>query len=226
MIKLYTPALEDKRISYAVFYLKKLGYDFVNKVENCDYVLMPPKMLKSTQLKNAINYLNDESFAIENAYLTAEGAISIAISNSDFSLSNSKILIAGYGRIGKALHHYLKPFTNNITVCARREEQLTYAQMNGAYTIKLDGLKAKNNFDFIFNTIDFPVFNKDELSAIKNDALIIDLASFPGGIDKHLAELKGVSFIEAQALPGKYSAKNAGMVLAKAVDRIVREGRL
>ena len=61
---------------------------------------------KDILLKNKNNFLDileDDTYTILNARITAEGIIKLAIENTDKSLYDSKILILGYGRIGKNL---------------------------------------------------------------------------------------------------------------------------
>lgn len=225
MKKFIAPDITDKRISYASQELQKMGYRLVNKESNADFALLginPDKSLIPRHIP-VIDYKDDEGFAIANAYLTAEAAVALACSESELSLVNSSVLIVGYGRIGKALHKYLSVFTNNITVCARRPEVRLLAQSNCAKAIDFDELKEKNDFDFVFNTVVHPVINAAELSALKPTVLVIELASFPGGVDTHLAAAKGIKLVIARGLPGKYSPKSAGVIVAKTVDKIVRE---
>ena len=49
------------------------------------------------------DFLDDEDFAVYNAIPTAEGAIQIAMEASERTINGSKILILGFGRIGKIL---------------------------------------------------------------------------------------------------------------------------
>lgn len=219
MKKVFISDLSDKRMIFAENELKKLGYEIVNNYDNSDYVLRPPQ---SKDTLNGIEYMKNESFVLKNAYLTAEAALSIAINESEKSLINSKILIVGYGRIGKALHKYLTPFSPNITVCARKQEQRSLSEMNNAKAIDIDSLSKPNDFDFVFNTVPFPIINEKELKAMKGEPLIIDLASFPGGVDKHLAKSRGLKLIQAWGLPGKYSPRTAGVYVAQAVDEMIR----
>lgn len=225
MKKFIAPDLTDERIYYACLELQKMGYQLVNKEENADFALLGINSDKCYLPQNTpvINYSKDESFAVSNAYLTAEAAVSLAICESDTSLVNSKILIIGYGRIGKALHRYLSAFTSDITVCARKDEVRCFAQNNLANTIEFEELSVENNYDFAFNTVVHPVINSKEISAFKNTALLIELASFPGGIDTHSASAKGIKLVVARGLPGKYSPKTAGEIVAKSVDKIVKE---
>jgi len=87
--------------------------------------------------------------------------------------------------------------------------------MNGH---KLDGLtKEVNNYSICVNTIPHPILNKDILTEIKRDMLILDLASAPGGTDFQFAKEKGLHAIHALGLPGKTASKSAGEVLANTI---------
>ena len=79
-------------------------------------------------------------FKIKNAFLTAEGALSTAIESSAVSLINSRVLITGYGRIGKALAKYLSVFTRNITVFARKEKDRADAICNSFNAIVFEDM--------------------------------------------------------------------------------------
>ncbi|MBE6720686.1 MAG: hypothetical protein E7571_08570 [Ruminococcaceae bacterium] len=233
--KFIAPDMSDKRISFAAEYLEDFGYIKVNNESNADFVLLgvnPPKEFLRYSIpcfagnitaQNIYDYTKAEAFALENAYLTAEGAVAIAVNESDISLINANILIAGYGRIGKALHRYLQPFSNNITVCARKETDRVLSVANGSKAVDFDKLNEYCGYDYIFNTVPHPVFNEAELRSMKKRTLIIDLASFPGGVDVHFAEYLGVKLLTARGLPAKCSPQSAGKVVAKTVDKLVRE---
>lgn len=234
-IRFFTPDLSDKRIEFAAKSLQDMGYINTDSEDKADFVLLGvnpagtllkhdiPCFAGNVSANNIYDYTKNEMFALKNAYLTAEGALSLAIEGSSKSLINSRILITGYGRIAKALHKYLAPFTNDITVCARSIDAQTLAQMNGAKAVNFDSLQDKSEYDFIFSTVPHPVFNETELAAIKKDAVIIDLASFPGGVDVHFAKHFGLNLIVARGLPAKYSPESAGKVVAQTVDTMVRE---
>lgn len=217
MKKIYVSDLTDERMKYSLDRLKQLGYEIVNNQYNADYIVQPPNQV-------GFDYSKSESFVLKNAYLTAEAAVGIAICESEKSLINSNVLIVGYGRIAKALHKYLSVFTSDITVCARNKTQQNSAKLNGANVVDFSMLKANKSFDFVFNTVPFPVINEAEIMTINKDVLMIDLASFPGGIDKHVSKAFGIKLIQAWGLPGKYSPITAGYYLAEAVDEIIKEG--
>lgn len=231
----YCDISKDDRLRYACDYLEKQGYTKVDTFEKCDFSLLginPKEFAKYTSkptfagnvcANNLFDYTKDETFAKENAFLTAEGAISLAIEKSKKTIINSKILIIGFGRIAKALCHLLKPFSKYITICARKEIDRDTAKLYGIDSISFDQID--DSYEFVFNTVPHPVINKVELKKLKDDVLIIDLASFPGGVDMHYADVFNKTLIVARGLPAKYSPKTAGEAVAKSVLRIIeREG--
>ena len=235
MKKFFSPENTDKRLSFAKTELEKEGFISVEKAENADFILLGvnpseeelcfdvPIFAGNISRENVFDYTKDEVFATKNAYLTAEGALALAIQSSPKSLINSPVLITGYGRIGKALHKYLEAFTKDITICLRNENEKAKAESLGAKTINFSELKGCEKYSFIFNTVPHPVFNEKELMSINTDAILMDLASFPGGADNHFAEFFGVNLIIARGLPGKFSPKAAGKITAQTIIKIIRE---
>ncbi len=233
--KFYAPDLTDERINYAIKYLDKMGYIKVESPQNADFVVLgvnpdkkflnydKPIFAGNIRTDNTYDYTKNENFALKNAYLTAEGAIASACELSDKSLINACVLITGYGRIGKVLHRILSMYTNDITVCARNKNSRTLAEYNGAKTVDFNNLVENNSYSFIFNTVAHPVFNDRELSAINEDTLMLDLASFPGGVDKHIANLKKINFVVARGLPAKYSPDTAGKIVAQTINEMLEE---
>ena len=161
--------------------------------------------LESMNIK-VIDLMKDEKLAILNTIATAEGTIKIIIENTKRNIQNSKILILGYGRVGKTLSSKLKALLANITCASNNKEELAWIQLNGYTYLDLEHVKNKiGNFDIIINTIPHEVLKKEELQNVKKDALLIDLASSPGGIDKKETQKQELNLIIALGLPGKTS---------------------
>ena len=78
--------------------------------------MVPDKFSKVLTENNVkvLDLLKDESYIIFNAKITVEGIIKYLIENTEDTIFNSKILVLGYGRIGKILCNVLKSFTENI----------------------------------------------------------------------------------------------------------------
>lgn len=230
------PYMIDERMNFASDYLVSRGYKLVDNTDDADFVLLPipakDYMFKNLEGKvifygagdfRGFDYNKLEAFLLENAYLTSEGAIAVLKENSENSIYNSSILITGYGRIAQALHKALAAMGARVTVCCRSDKDKTSAHFNGADVIDFSELKNKNDFSVIFNTVPHLVFTKAELDMVNENALLIDLASFPGGVDTLYAKSKGINYINGKKLPSKYSKISAGELIGKTVEKIIKE---
>ena len=171
------------------------------------------------------DYYEDECFTIRNAYLTAEGAIQLAMSALKGTIRFSKCAILGYGRIGKALGDILKNLHADVTVFARREDTLVLANENGLKTQNIDSrLNAlSKGFDLIFNTIPERIIYNEELLSIPTQTTLIELASPPGGFDPDIATQCDVQFINGRGLPGKYAPEAAGRITADTIIKYLKK---
>ena len=171
------------------------------------------------------DYLNREELAVYNAVPTAEGAIQLAMEELPITIRGSNCLITGYGRIGRVLAQMLVALGARVTVAARKFSDLAWADSQGCQTIEIRHLgEHMENFDVIFNTIPFPIFNRDILSRLDKNTLLIDLASRPGGVDfKAAAELQ-IKTIWALSLPGRVAPKSAGQIIKNTILNMIKEG--
>ncbi len=153
-----------------------------------------------------LDIIKREELAVLNAISTAEGAIQIAISETPKNLHANNVLVLGFGRIGKVLSKMLDGIGAKVACEARKTTDLAWIKAYGYEPINLIELKQNlNRFDIIINTIPFVVLNREMLQEVKKDALIIDLASNPGGVDKVAVKELGIKFNWALSLPGKVS---------------------
>ena len=81
-------------------------------------------------------------------------------------------------------------------------------------------------FDIIFNTVPHIIFNARILARTAQNALVIDLASMPGGVDFKAAERLNIKAVHALSLPGKVAPKTSGIIIKNAVYNIIREENL
>jgi dipicolinate synthase subunit A len=165
-----------------------------------------------------VDFLEIEELTIKNCILTAEGAIQVAMEETGFCIHDSNVLILGYGRIGKILAHMLTGFGCNIYCEARKESDLGYINAYGYRPIRLAELeKYLDKFDYIFNTIPSMILDSNKLNHVKHDAIIIDLASNPGGVDFEYAKKCGIKAILALSLPGKVAPIASAKYLYEAI---------
>lgn len=167
------------------------------------------------------DFLEDEDFAVYNAIPTAEGAIEIAINKTKTTINSSNCLVLGFGRIGKVLSELLKGLHANVTVVARKAEDIAWIKAMGYESKGYDELnEILDKFDIIFNTVPALIIGNDEIEHIRKDCLIIDLASKPGGVDFKLAKEKGIDTSFALGLPGKVSPKSVAEYMLNKVMNV------
>ena len=167
---------------------------------------------------SVFDYANNEELMIKNAVPTAEGALALAINETPFTIWKSKCLIAGWGRIGKALARILNAMGTEVTIAARSSTARAEAQTCGFKAIDTDKIiYTISSYDIIFNTIPAKIFTKPILEDISKDAVLIDLASKPGGVDFNAAKNLGVRVIWALSLPGKIAPITSGEIIKETI---------
>ncbi len=169
------------------------------------------------------DYLKREELSVMNAVATAEGAIEIAMRETDETIFGSRILITGFGRISKILTKTLVSMGAEVTVCARKKSDIAWAEIYGADGKDFSLLSEKSDFSIVFNTAPAMIFTRERLSLLKPSCLIIDLASKPGGVDFSYAEEKGIKTIHALSLPGKVAPVTSGEIIAQTIRNIIEE---
>ena len=163
-----------------------------------------------------------EAFTSLNAVPSAEGAIFEAMKNSDITLFGSKVLVTGYGRIGKIIADRLKHFGAEVTVAARKQKDIFAAESVGLKAAEYTSLEDTiSEFDFIFQTVPYPILTKSLL--LRTTALIIEISSKCAGTDIIFANKNGNRVIYCPGIPEKYSAKTAAEILAISVIKIIHQ---
>lgn len=176
---------------------------------SADMVISPP-------WDPSARYARREEYQIAIARLTAEGAI--ALLRPETGLSGAHILLLGYGRIARLLARELQKAGALVTAAARSGEQRAWAEAESIEALPLGALSgALDRFDVIIGTIPAPVLTEPLLALVRKDALLLELASAPGGIDAAAAHERGLRYIRAPGLPAKYAPERAAVILRDAV---------
>ena len=171
-----------------------------------------------------IDIMKREELAVLNTISTAEGAIEIAISNTNKIVHGSEVLILGFGRIGKVLARKMAGLSAKVTCAARKDEDLAWIRAYGHKETNINALGENlSQYDIILNTVPHLVLNKERLQYVKKDALLIDLASNPGGIDKKEAKELNLKLVWALALPGKVAPVTTEEFIKDTIYNILKE---
>ena len=168
------------------------------------------------------DYFAREELALLNAIPTAEGAIRLAMEALPITLHGARVLIVGFGRLGQALGPRLRGLGARVDVAARGSGQRSLAQVMGMEAQRLEGMTEwLHTYDLVINTAPALVLGVEELAALKAGAVVIDLASLPGGVDDETAAALGVEVIHALSLPGKEAPLSAARYLRDTVYHVL-----
>lgn len=164
------------------------------------------EILKNAESEDVkvIDLLKREELAVLNTISTAEGAIQIAMEETSRTIHGSNVLVMGFGRIGKILAKMLNGIGAKVYCEARKNEDFAWIKAYGYNLVPLKNLKNEiSKFDIIINTIPSMILTREYLERVNKEALIIDVASMPGGVDNIVAKELGIRTILALSLPGK-----------------------
>jgi dipicolinate synthase subunit A len=163
------------------------------------------EIMKAAGERHGVEFLDigdDDFVQVQHAIPTAEAAIALAVRETEETVCGSRCLVLGYGRIGQILASYLRGWGARVTVAARRPEMRARAGSLGNDAIDTTPEEvgaAVAAADLIFATAPALLLDREALSKVSGDALVIDLASPPGGMDHTAAEELGVRFEWARA---------------------------
>ena len=171
-----------------------------------------------------IDIMKREELAVLNTIATAEGTIQIAIENTNKILHGSEVLILGFGRISKVLARKLAGLSVKVTCAARKDEDLAWIEAYGHKSTNINSIGENlGQYDIIINTVPHMILNQERLQYLKEDCLLIDLASNPGGIDKKAVKDKKIKFVWALSLPGKVAPTTSAEFIKETINNIIKE---
>jgi len=118
----------------------------------------------------------------------------------------------------------LKGLGARVKVGVRRQEHYARAwEMGFTPFYTADLIQHVHNVDLLFNTIPSMIVTAQVIANLPHRAVIIDLASKPGGTDFRFAEKRGIKALLAPGLPGIVAPKTAGRIIANTVCQLLME---
>lgn len=217
VLLLPVPTTKDRETVYAPLSERKIRLDEIAEKAGGRLILCCNYMFEG---KNCVDYGKLDGYSLLNAVPTAEGAIKLAIENTDFTLWQSRVLVIGFGRCGKVLADRLRALGARVTVSARKPSDFALCKASGLETANTGELcSVPLDYDIIFNTVDAGVIDRKALESC-TARLMIDLSSKCGFSVDDALEL-GIKAFKAPGLPGVYAPRTAGKILAETVTELI-----
>ena len=170
-----------------------------------------------------IDWFADEELTVKNAYLTAEGALGIAIEKSPRAIKDSLVTIIGYGRVAKACARMFNLMGSHVRIMARSYAARIDAYTHGYKSYEIENDAPLSDADIIINTVPSMILNAKRMANVNNNAMIIELASKPYGTDSAAAEKMGIPLYIAPGLPAKVAPLTAGRLMADMAMKYLKE---
>jgi dipicolinate synthase subunit A len=171
-----------------------------------------------------VELLDRDEVSIYNSIPTAEGALMMAIQNTDITIHGSMCMVLGMGRTGFTMARTLQGLGAIVKVGVRKPEHFARAwEMGFTPFYTRDLYREVVNIDLLFNTIPTMIVTAQVITNIPHRAVLIDLASKPGGIDFRFAEKRGIKALLAPGLPGIVAPKTAGRIMANTLSQLIQE---
>ena len=98
------------------------------------------------------------------------------------TLHRARVLVLGFGRLGKLAAHRFAALGAKVSVAARKWADLAWAEAYGYGAERIDQLGGwLCAYDLVINTVPGRVLGAGYLADLKPGCLVVDLASKPGG---------------------------------------------
>ncbi len=225
------PLSIDKKSLSAPFSEEKIDIDaLIEEMKNKNKTFIAGQILDDVAEKlqkgniKYIDLLKREELTVLNTISTAEGTIQLAMEETQRTIHGSKILVMGFGRVGKVLAKMLSGIGADVSCEARKDSDIAWIKAYGYTPVHLSELENKlGEYDIIINTIPFLILDENRLNYIKKDCTIIDLSSNPGGVDRKAAREKNLKAIWALSLPGKVAPLTSAQFMQETLYHILKE---
>lgn len=161
-----------------------------------------------------LDLLQDPLYVAKNAAITADCAVRTAAGRLPVIWEDCRVLILGWGRIGKCLAALLKAMGASVAVAARKTSDRAMLAALGYGSADIARPESELcRCRVVFNTVPEEVVDLEQSALCGADCLKIDLASRQG--------IAGSDVIIARGLPGKDAPESSGALIAQTFIRLI-----
>ena len=166
---------------------------------------------------------DDRALAVSNATSVAEALVALLVGKTRRVLPAHRLLVIGYGATGAAFTDALLGLACAVRVTARRGEHLERARQRGAQPVDYAArVQALAESDIVVNTVPSPDAIPPSAFPQLRDAIVVDIASPPGGIDHAAAGVSGIDLTWARGLAGARAPLSAGDAQLRFITDAIR----
>jgi len=184
------------------------------------------EMLKTSNRK-AVILMQDPDVIKENTIPTVEGILADIIYSTKITINNANILVIGYGNIGKRLVNFLNMLGANVAVGVKEEKDkialLNIGQKTVLTTEKEKMSTILHDVDIIINTVPTLILDKQYLITTNKNAYILDVSSYPYGVDFNCADTLGIKNKLLLGIPSNVAPTTSGLILTQKIELKMKE---
>jgi dipicolinate synthase subunit A len=180
--------------------------DFFSRAEPGAYVFCGRATPEIQAAANAAGVLvheydPDRELMLLRAPAIVEGALELAIENTDVTINDAEVVVVGFGNIGQLLARTLRALGARVHVAARNPIQRAGAYGDGLLPLKLEELtELAPSLDMVFSTVPARVVDRAVLERLPKGSLVLDIAPPPDHADLELATELGHRAVWARGL--------------------------
>lgn len=184
---------------------------------------MLPKDITECEKITCYEFMDFEDLAIKNAIPTAEGTIAKAMELMPITIFGANVLILGFGKCGKILADRFRGMRANVFCEARKQKDIAEILALGYNEVDITNLcEILPKMDLVINTIPrVMILDKEKLDCVSNKAIIIDVASYPGGTDFDYCREKNITAVLELGIPAKIAPESASRYIKEVIDKII-----
>jgi dipicolinate synthase subunit A len=166
---------------------------------------------------------DERHLAVANATSVSEGLLRLLIEQTDRTLREHRIAVIGFGATGGAIVDSLVGARCEPVVVARDLVALERARQLGGVPVPYDErVDAMASADIVINTVPHTSAIPPEAFARLGSALVVDIASPPGGVDHQAAQDAGVRLVWARGL-GSRAPRSSGDIRFRYIEQVLRD---
>lgn len=208
------PFCEDGRTLYAPLHDKAIAVaDFIGALPESATLYAGTLPASVPARCRSVDLTRNLALYDRNLVATAEGVLQTLLNQIEFTLAGSDILVAGYGKVGRIVAQRLGALDARVAVYSADPGE----RARIAAPLRSADLADLSAYRIVINTIPAKIFDATNLPTLDRGALLLDVASFPGGVDSGFAAKTGVQLLRAPGLPGRKAPETVAAAMAEII---------